>query len=108
PSSAGMLVVIDEGIVDDDLSTLGVEGESHFLHALALHRGAYRILASRLRVEQKKPSPTGSGNFASQNSGIARHTVEVIDARAGNTGRYVFFGPPGVVEKMAKVFQVAA
>ena len=78
-----MLVVIDEGIVDDDLSTLGIEGESHFLHALALHRGAYRILTGRLSVEQKKPSPTGSGYFASQSSGIARHTVRPLGVTRG-------------------------
>ena len=103
-----MLVVIDERIIHDDLSALTVEGKGHLLHTLVVHRGAHGILACGFGVKQKESSTTGPGYLAAQRAMLARHPVEVVDARAGNAVGYAFLGLPGIVEQIAEVFQVAA
>src|ERR1700691_4060561 len=108
PSCAGVLVMVDEGIIHDDLGALSVESNRHLLHTLGLHRHAHCVLACRFGIEQKKSSPAGASNLATQNTVGARYFIEVVDARAGNALGDALLGLPGIVEQMAEVLQVAA
>jgi len=89
-----MLVAIDEGIIDDQLSALKVKTEGHLSNSLAEQNLTNSVLLSWLAKQKKEPSTASSGNFSSQRAILYREPIKLVDAGTRNLCRDPFLSLP--------------
>src|SRR5579884_1145613 len=107
PTPSGILVAINEGVVNDDLCALSVELEGHLPRASALKRPANRILALPLAIEKQEAAAACARYLTAYGSVLPGEAVKVINPAAGNFGGDALLGLPALVEQHPEGVQVA-
>src|SRR5579864_6316184 len=79
PELSGILIAIDERIVYDDLSSLGIKSECHLANPRRVHSIPNRRLMFGFTIqEQKAPAPS-PGDLSTQSPVAGCYSVEIID-----------------------------
>ena len=79
-----MIVIVDEGIIHQNLCSLEIEAERHLFQSLAGKRMAYIFLAGRFAIQQQESAAACAGNLAAQGAIIQSQVVQGINSRVGN------------------------
>src|SRR5581483_2453550 len=94
PTGSAALVVIDERVVHQNMRTLEIEAETHFLQTQQGERLPEAFLILGFAIEQQESPTPGTSNFSAKSAVLEGSFIGGIYAVTRNLRRHAFFRQP--------------